>query len=930
MGKRVYREGLDGSLELVYDPYILANGTEDYESFVAHYGTITKSGRYPWGSGEDPYQRLRDYSAMNARLKKDLDGDMAAVARAMGFDTQNEYRKFTSIVSREKRDMDIDEATKLSKKGWSNVAIAEKLDLSPATVKNYLKPREDMVSTATQSAVEALKGQVDSRGYIDVSKGVESSMGISDTMKKNALYELKEKHGYEVHKIKERQANGNETWTLVLTPPGTEWKDVMANKHEVKPFVGKIDEYDKTASPTGIKPPVGIDPKRVEINWRETGGHLEDGVVYVRPGAKDLDMGTNQYAQVRIQVGDKHYIKGMAVLKDDLPKGVDLLVNVDKHRMDNKLDALKKLETIPSTGEVDLQNPFGSVIKRQDGALNIVNEAEDWDSWSKKLSSQFLSKQSLPLARTQLELTRTKKNEELEEILALTNPVVKKHMLETFADSADSASEHLKAVQLPGQRTHVLLPLTSIKPDEVYAPNYENGTSVVLIRYPHGGTFELPRLTVNNKSKQGDSLIGRNAVAAIGIHPDVATQLSGADFDGDTVMLVPDNQGRVKTQRAWRELTQFDTKLDYGPTPEQKAAIDAFEKTGEGKPPYKIMDKGATNAAMGSVSNLLSDMQLQGASKEEIIRATKHSMVVIDAAKHKLDYQRSAKENQIAQLKKKYQKGGASTLITQARADEPIPERKPAGYQDMPGGPINPETGELQYVNTGKLRKAKNKVTGEWEETDELLKVRVPRITTVKDAHELSSGTAMEDVYADHANHMKALGNKARRIMVNTEDPKVNDEAKKKYAAEVASLDESLRVAKANAPRERHAQRITQYVVQMKINENPDLDKDDIKKIRRQTLETARENTGAKKAQIVPTDREWEAIQAGAISATKLRDILRNGNTERIVELATPKSRTTVTTAQESRIRALKAAGRTNAEIAEALGISASTVSNYL
>lgn len=930
MERNVYSVGPDGRLELVHDPYILADGTEDYESFVAHYGTITKSGRYPWGSGEDPYQRLREYAGMNARLKRDLDGDMAAVAKAMGFETQNEYRKFTSIVSREKRDMDIDEATKLSKKGWSNVAIAEKLDLSPATVKNYLKPREDMTSSATAKAVEALKGQVDSRGYIDVSAGIESSMGISDVMKQNALYELKEKHGYEVHKVKEPQANGNETNTLVLTPPGTEWKEVMANKHMIKPFAGTVDEYDKDANPLGIKPPVGIDPKRVQINWREDGGHLEDGVVYVRPGAKDLDMGANQYSQVRIQVGDKHYIKGMAVLNPDLPKGVDLLVNVDKNRMDNKLDALKKLEVIPATGEVDTQNPFGSVIKRQEGAFNIVNEDEDWDKWSKKLSSQFLSKQSLPLARTQLELTRTKKNEELEEILALTNPVVRKHMLETFADSADSAAEHLKAVKLPGQKTHVLLPLTSIKPEEVYAPNYDDGTSVVLIRYPHGGTFELPRLTVNNKNKQGDTLIGRNATAAIGIHPDVATQLSGADFDGDTVMLVPDNQGRVKTQRAWKELTQFDTKLDYGPTPEQRKAIEAYEKTGEGKLPYPLMSKGGTNQAMGSVSNLLSDMQLQGASKEEIVRATKHSMVVIDAAKHKLDYRRSARENNIAQLKKKYQNGGASTLITQARADENIPQRKPAGYQDMPGGPINPETGELQFVNTGKMRKEKNKVTGEWEETDKPLTIRVPRITTVKDAHELSSGTAMEGVYADHANNMKSLANKARRIMVNTEDPKVNKEAKEKYAAEVASLNESLRIAKANAPRERHAQRITSYVVQMKINENPDLDNDDIKKIRRQTLLTARKNTGAEKAQIVPTDREWEAIQAGAISATQLRQILRNGNTERIVELATPKTRATITTAQESRIKALKAAGRTNAEIAESLGISVSTVSNYL
>ena len=936
MTRDVYRV-IDGRLEVVpeFNPqptpqrFYRSDGTEDFESFVAHIGTITNSGRYPWGSGKDPYQRLRDYQGMNAKYKRELDGDMAAVAKAMGFDTQSEYRSFTSMVSKEHRERATDKAIALKKRNWSNVAIAEKLGVSKETVAKYLKPRENMVVSAREHAVEALKHQVDTRGWIDVSKGTESAMGIAPSMKKDVLYELQEKHGYEVHKVKEPQANGNETWVKVLVPPGIEWGEVANNKHLIKPFLNSIDDFDRD-NPLGIRPPIGIDPKRVEINWRDTGGHLEDGVVYVRPGAKDLDMGSNQFSQVRIQVGDKHYIKGMAVLKDDLPKGVDLMVNVDKSKMDNKLDALKKLQTIPATGEVDVENPFGSVIKRQDGALNIVNEEEDWAKWSKKLSSQFLSKQSLPLAKTQLELTRTKKNEQLEEILSLTNPVVRKHMLASFADEADSASEHLKAVMLPGQKTHVLLPLTTSKPDEVYAPGYENGTSVVLIRYPHGGTFELPRLTVNNKNKQGEKLVGPNADTAIGIHPDVATQLSGADFDGDTVMLVPDNQGRVKTDRAWSELTSFDTKLDYGPTADQKAAIDRYLETGEGKLPYKIMSDKQTNNEMGKASNLLSDMQLQDASKEEVIRAVKHSMVVIDAAKHKLDYSRSAKENGIAQLKKDYQSGGASTLITRARADTPIPKQKPSRHQDVEGGPINPKTGELQYTPTGEMKSKQNKVTGEWEKTDDPVKMRVPRMSTVKDAHELSSGTAMESLYADHANEMKSLANKARRTMVNTPDFPTNEAAKGEYAVELAELKAAVVKAQANAPRERHAQRLTQHIVDIKIAENPALDKSDIKKIRRQTLEATRKKTGAEKDQIVPTERQWEAIQSGAVSPTLLREVLANGNTDAIVELAMPRETKTITTAQESRIRALKAAGRTNAEIAEAVGVSASTVSKHL
>lgn len=146
MTRDVYRV-VNGRLEVVPEfnpqPYYRSDGTEDFDSFVAHYGTITNSGRYPWGSGEDPYQRLRDYQGKNARLKRELNGDMAAVAKAMGFDSQSEYRRFTSIVTKEKRERAVDEAIKLKKRNWSNVAIAEKLGVSKETVAKYLKPRED-------------------------------------------------------------------------------------------------------------------------------------------------------------------------------------------------------------------------------------------------------------------------------------------------------------------------------------------------------------------------------------------------------------------------------------------------------------------------------------------------------------------------------------------------------------------------------------------------------------------------------------------------------------------------------------------------------------------------------------------------------------------------------------------------------------------
>ena len=36
-------------------------GTNDGSKSLAHYGIPRRSGRYPWGSGEDPYQHSKDF-----------------------------------------------------------------------------------------------------------------------------------------------------------------------------------------------------------------------------------------------------------------------------------------------------------------------------------------------------------------------------------------------------------------------------------------------------------------------------------------------------------------------------------------------------------------------------------------------------------------------------------------------------------------------------------------------------------------------------------------------------------------------------------------------------------------------------------------------------------------------------------------------------
>ena len=62
----------------------------------------------------------------------------------------------------------------------------------------------------------------------------------------------------------------------------------------------------------------------------------------------------------------------------------------------------------------------------------------------------------------------------------------------------------------------------------------------------------------------------------------------------------------------------------------------------------------------------------------------------------------------------------------------------------------------------------------------------------------------------------------------------------------------------------------------------------------------------------------------------KLTQILNNTNIDTVRQRATPRVTTTLSPAKANRIAALNASGYSTAEIAEALGVSSSTVSKYL
>lgn len=889
------------------------------EDILMHYGVKRRSGRYPWGSGDNPYQHGGDFLARVEELQR-LGKTEKQIADELHLST-TDLRMQVRVAKHERRALQADRARSLREDGKTLDEIASILGYAnDSSVRALLNENTAANKNKAQATAEILKKELAEKGAIDVGTGVERQLGVSTGVLQEALFIL-ETEGYNRYGVGVPQVNDpkKRTITPVISVPEIDQREVYQNLDLVK-SVGDYHSTDGGESWDKREYPASIDSSRVKILYGDEGGALKDGVIEIRRGVADLDLGDSHYAQVRILVDGTHYLKGMAMYSDDMPDGADIVFNTNKHTGTPKMDVLKKIQDDPD-------NPFGALIKANgqshyidaDGneklsAINKLKEEGDWDKMSKNLSSQFLSKQPIQLIKKQLDLTYADAADEFSEICSLNNPTVKRKLLLDFADECDSAAVHLKAAALPRQSTQVILPLNAMKETEIFAPNYRDGEKVVLIRYPHGGTFEIPELTVNNKNPTAVSVIGKNIRDAVGINPKVAERLSGADFDGDQVVVIPTG-GRVKIQStpALKDLKDFDPKTDYST---------------EGKTGVRLLAKGAaTQRQMGEISNLITDMTLKGATEPEIARAVKHSMVVIDAAKHKLDYRQSEKDNGIAELKKKYQgfddetghHGGASTLLSRRKQDVEVPERQGSGV-------IDPLTGKVVYKESG--RTYVDPRTGKTVAAT----TKVKRILAVDDVRSMSSGTLQEEAYADYANKMKDLANKARLEYKATPTLKRSASAAKAFEPEVNRLMAALKVAQLNAPLEREAQRIANARVKAKVQANNITDKDEISKIRRAAISDARNSTGAsgKRTRITISDGEWTAIQSGAISDTTLSEILRYAEPKTVRERATPRRTTQLSDARISRIKAMANSGHTNAEIAEALGISTSAVSKYL
>lgn len=444
------------------------------------------SGRYPWGSGENPYQRLESFMSIYKKLrsegmddeaigqiwgmpvaqaftqayqslKKDYGLSRTDVAHLWGI-TTSELDAKQQIYTAQVDSMNLFKARNLKEHGYSNVKIAELMNTTEGSVRNWLSQDESRKQKIIDETTSVLRNAVKEKNYIQVGAGVEARLGITPTKMKAALALLKEE-GYEVINVQVDQlGTGNKTTVKVLCPPGTTYRELKSQ------HIGDIQLPDDYISRDGGKTfyktemPVSLDPSRVKIlygdeeNAKGEKGIQKDGVIELRRGVNDLSLGNSNYAQVRIKVGDNLYLKGMAIYSDDIPDGYDVVFNTGKPTGTPFNKVLKTIDeeklngkpgemfgaTIKAGGQTyyeDSKGKFKGADIGQDpnklyslSVVNKINEEGDWDTWSRTLASQMLSKQNPQLVKQQLDLAYADKVKEFEEIKSLTNPVVKKDL----------------------------------------------------------------------------------------------------------------------------------------------------------------------------------------------------------------------------------------------------------------------------------------------------------------------------------------------------------------------------------------------------------------------------------------------------------------------------------------------------------------------
>ena len=240
------------------------------ERYLVHYGTPRHSGRYPWGSGEYPYQRTGNFLSRYEELKTQGLTEVE-IANSMGL-TSTDLRAEKELAKTERKAALQSEVIRLHDSGMSNTAIGRQIGKPESSVRALLEPTNKARNDRLIATRDLLKKQVEEKNYIDVGEGVEQSLGISKQMLDNAVITLKNE-GYEKINYPETQrGTGLKTTIKILAKPGTTVQEIRANRDKVGMINERWSEDAQEYSALGLKPVKSISSKRVMVNYDTSEG----------------------------------------------------------------------------------------------------------------------------------------------------------------------------------------------------------------------------------------------------------------------------------------------------------------------------------------------------------------------------------------------------------------------------------------------------------------------------------------------------------------------------------------------------------------------------------------------------------------------------------------------------------------------------------
>ena len=148
------------------------------KDILMHYGMPRRSGRYPWGSGDNPYQHSGDFLSRIEELKKQGLKE-TEIAKEMGL-TTTQLRAQKSLAKAERRTLQVATAKGLREKGYSLNEIAEKMGFTnDSSVRSLLNEQSESRMNQAKVTADFLKQIIDEKGMVDVGTGVERELGPS-------------------------------------------------------------------------------------------------------------------------------------------------------------------------------------------------------------------------------------------------------------------------------------------------------------------------------------------------------------------------------------------------------------------------------------------------------------------------------------------------------------------------------------------------------------------------------------------------------------------------------------------------------------------------------------------------------------------------------------------------------------------------------